>query len=196
MVMAHCSPLGETEKEMATMSVVEMKNVIEVVPTGNGDRAPAASEDESHVSSGADSSDSMDEGASDNVNSQTYCFGASTITQGHIKGMVDKGYYVDGEVRVPKEQMIPEPNDDEAVVFKDFFVAGLRMPLHSALVDILLRFQAQLHQLTPNEIARVLKYFWIVGSFGGVPSGDAFVKRYELHYQPKNIESDEGAPFA
>jgi hypothetical protein len=194
--MAHCSPLGEIEKEMAIASVVEMKNVIEVAPTGSGDRAPAASDDESHVLSGADSSDSVDEGSSDNVNSQTYCFGASTITQGHIKEMVDKGYCLDGEARVPKEQMIPEPNDDEAIIFEDFFVAGFCMPLHSALVDILLRFQAQLHQLTPNAIVRVLEYFWIVGRFGGVPSGDAFVKRYELHYQPKKIESDEGAPFA
>jgi hypothetical protein len=34
------------------------------------------------------------------------------------------------------------------------------------------------------------KYFWTVGSFGGVLSGDAFTKRYELHYQPKGMEID------
>jgi hypothetical protein len=40
-----------------------------------------------------------------------------------------------------------------------------------------------------------LKYFWVVGSFGGVPSSDVFAKRYELHYQPKKVEIDEGILF-
>jgi hypothetical protein len=53
---------------------------------------------------------------------------------------------------------VPESNNDEAVVYVDFFVAGLRMPPHPALVDILLHFQAQLHQLTPNAITQLLKY--------------------------------------
>jgi hypothetical protein len=63
---------------------------------------------------------------------------------------------------------VPEPDDDEAVVYDDFFVTGLRMPPHSALGDILLHFQVQLHQLTLNAIAQLSKYFWTVGSFGGV----------------------------
>jgi hypothetical protein len=62
------------------------------------------------------------------------------------------------------------------MVYEDFFVAGLHMPLHLALADILLHFQAQLHQLTPNAITQLSKYFWVVGSFGGVPSGGAFAK--------------------
>jgi hypothetical protein len=84
-----------------------------------------------------------------------------------------------------------ELDDDEAVVFEEFFIAGLYMPPHPALAAILLKFYAQLHQLTPNAIAQLSKYFWVVGSFGGIPSGDAFAKRYELHYQPKKIETDE-----
>jgi hypothetical protein len=31
-----------------------------------------------------------------------------------------------------------------------------------------------------------------VGSFRGVPFGSAFVKRYELHYQPKTMETQSG----
>jgi hypothetical protein len=37
------------------------------------------------------------------------------------------------------------------------------------LVDILLNFLVQLYQLTPNVIAQLSKYFWVIGSFGGVP---------------------------
>jgi hypothetical protein len=67
------------------------------------------------------------------------------------------------------------------------------VPPHPALDDILLQFQAKLHQLTPNAIAQLSKYFWAVGSFGGVPLEGAFVKRYELHYQPKTVETLEGS---
>jgi hypothetical protein len=55
--------------------------------------------------------------------------------------------------------MILEPNDDEVIVYEDFFIASLRMPLHLALGGILLHFQAQLHQLTPNAMAQLSKYF-------------------------------------
>jgi tRNA A37 threonylcarbamoyladenosine synthetase subunit TsaC/SUA5/YrdC len=34
-----------------------------------------------------------------------------------------------------------QPNLDEAVVFEEFFTAGLRMPLHPVLADILQKFQ-------------------------------------------------------
>jgi hypothetical protein len=85
--------------------------------------------------------------------------------------------------------------EDEAVIFEDFFATSLDMPPHPTLANILLKFQAQLHQLTPNAIAQLSNYFWAVGSFSGVPSGDAFVKWYELHYQPKKVETAEGCLF-
>jgi hypothetical protein len=75
------------------------------------------------------------------------------------------------------------PSDaDEAIIYEDFFVVGLLMPPHPTLADVLVRFQAQLQQLMPNAIARPSKYFWAIGSFGGIPSSNAFVKRSELHY--------------
>jgi hypothetical protein len=82
------------------------------------------------------------------------------------------------------------------MVYEDIFVVGWCMPSHPALADILLHFQAQPHQLTPNAIAQLLKYFWAVGSFGGVRSGSAFAKWYELHYQSKTVETPEGDQIA
>jgi hypothetical protein len=35
---------------------------------------------------------------------------------------------------------VPKPDEDEAVMYEDFFVAGLHMPPHLALADILLKF--------------------------------------------------------
>jgi hypothetical protein len=80
-------------------------------------------------------------------------------------------------------------NDDEAVIYEDFFIAGLRMLLHPALADILLHFQVWLHQLTPNAITQLSKKFWAIGSFGGMPSRNLFVKHYELHYQLKIVST-------
>jgi hypothetical protein len=96
--------------------------------------------------------------------------------------MVEKGYFVEGEARAPRVEAVLEPNNDKAIVYEDLFITGVRMPLHPALADILLHLQVQLHQLTPNAITHLSKYFWVVGSFGGVPSSNVLAKRYELHY--------------
>jgi hypothetical protein len=37
--------------------------------------------------------------------------------------MVEKGYFAEGEAREPRAKMIPEPDDDEAVVYEDFFLS-------------------------------------------------------------------------
>jgi hypothetical protein len=47
---------------------------------------------------------------------------------------------VKDEARTLKAETVPEPHADEAVVFEDFFVVGLRMPPHPALTNILLHF--------------------------------------------------------
>jgi hypothetical protein len=79
---------------------------------------------------------------------------------------------------------------------RTFFITGQRMPPHPALGDILLPFQAQLHQLMCNAMAQLSKYFCAISSFWGVPMSNVFVKRYELHYQPKKVETPESEMVA
>jgi hypothetical protein len=81
-----------------------------------------------------------------------------------------------------------EPCADEAILFEVFFTAGFRIPPHSVLAAILLKYQIQIHQLTPNAIVQLSKYIWVVTSFNDVPFVDGFAKRYELHYQPRKID--------
>jgi hypothetical protein len=71
-----------------------------------------------------------------------------------IRGMVDSGYFAEGMGRVPEEETVMEPQPDEAVVFEEFFSAGLRIPPHPVLANILLKFQVQIHQLTPNAVVQ------------------------------------------
>jgi hypothetical protein len=73
------------------------------------------------------------------------------------------------------------------VVFKDFFIPGLRIPLNPVLLDIFRKFWVQLHQLTLNTIVPISKIFWAVTSCGGRPNAEVFVHHYELHYQNKKI---------
>jgi hypothetical protein len=116
---------------------------------------------------GPDSDDTLSEGGSGNENSRTCYFGSSTITVGKIKEMVEKGYFLKGGAHAPGMKTVSEPNDDKVVVYEDFFITGLRMPRHPALTDILLHFEAQLHQLTPNVVAHLSKKNWAVDNFRG-----------------------------
>jgi hypothetical protein len=46
------------------------------------------------------------------------------------------GYFGDGVGRVPGAEKIPEP-EGELVVFKAFFIAGLRLPAHHFVAEVL-----------------------------------------------------------
>jgi hypothetical protein len=50
------------------------------------------------------------------------------------------GYFIEGSAREPGEEVVPYPDDDEAVVIEEFFTAGLWMPPQPTLTDILLKF--------------------------------------------------------
>jgi hypothetical protein len=42
----------------------------------------------------------------------------------------------DDLVRFAGDEIIPEPKDDEVVVFKSFFRAGLRFPLYEMITEV------------------------------------------------------------
>jgi hypothetical protein len=83
---------------------------------------------------------------------RNYHFGPSMVIVSRIREMIDNVYFTDGMDRMPVEETILEAHADEAIVFKELFTAGLRMPPHLVLLDILLKFQVKLHHLTPNIV--------------------------------------------
>jgi hypothetical protein len=121
---------------------------------------------------------------------RSYDFRPSTITVSHIRQLEALGYFIKVSVRETGEEVVPDPGDDKAIVFEEFFVAGFWMPPQPVLTDILLKFRVQLHQLTLNAFAQFSEYFLVVLSFSEKPSGDGFMKHYELHYQPKKVDAD------
>jgi hypothetical protein len=82
-------------------------------------------------------------------------FGKSTITSEDLVLMKKLGYFGENDdklVRFAREEVIPEPKDDEVVVFRSFFKAGLRFPLYKMIGEVLKKFEIYLHQLTPTPL--------------------------------------------
>jgi hypothetical protein len=123
----------------------------------------------------------------------TVDFGASRMSSVRVQDMQRLGYFGGGVARVPGAEEVPEP-EGELVVFEAFFAAGLRLPAHHFVGEVLRRFNVQVHQLTPNAVVALSKYVWATTSYGGQPSVEVFAKYYCLHWQKRMI-GDKIAQF-
>jgi hypothetical protein len=115
-------------------------------------------------------------------------FGRSTVTVDDMVIMKKLGYFREAEsklVRFAGEEVVSELKDDEVVVFKSFFRAGLWFPLFDIIGEVLKNFEIHFHQLTPNAIVRLSVYIWALRSQGMSPNAEAFCRVHELHYQTK-----------
>jgi hypothetical protein len=111
-------------------------------------------------------------------------FGVSRISSVHMQDMQQLGYFGSGVGCVPGVEEVPEP-ESELIVFEAFFTAGLRLPAHRFVAEVLQRFEVQVHQLTPNVVVALAKYVWAATLYGGQPSVEVFAKHYCLHWQKK-----------
>jgi hypothetical protein len=71
-------------------------------------------------------------------------FGRSTVTADDMVIMKKFGYFGEAESRLVHfvgEEVVPEPKDDEFIVFKSFFRAGLRFPLYDMIGEVLKNFE-------------------------------------------------------
>jgi hypothetical protein len=115
-------------------------------------------------------------------------FEKSTVSEADVPMMMKLGYFGEAEkklVRFAGEEITPTSKDDEVVVFKSFFRAGLRFPLNEMIGEVLENFEIYLHQLTPNATVRLSIFIWALQSQGMDPNAEAFCRVHELHYQTK-----------
>jgi hypothetical protein len=113
-------------------------------------------------------------------------FSVSRMSSVRVHDMQQLGYFGGGVARVPGAEEVPEP-EGELVIFEAFFAAGLRLPAHRFVAEVLRRFEVQVHQLTPNVVVALAKYVWATTSYGGQPSVEVFAKHYCLHWQKRKI---------
>jgi hypothetical protein len=110
------------------------------------------------------------------------------VSEGDMPMMMKLDYFGEAErklVQFAGEETTPAPKNDEVVVFKSFFRAGLRFPLNEMIGEVLKNFQIYLHQLTPNAIVRLSVFIWALRSQGMNPDAKAFCRVHELNYQTK-----------
>jgi hypothetical protein len=118
-------------------------------------------------------------------------FGKSTISEADMPMLMKLGYFGETEKKVihfAGEETTLIPENDEVVVFKSFFRAGLRFPLNEMIGEVLDNYEIYLHQLTPNAIIRLSVFIWALQSQGVESNAEAFCRVHELHYHMKARE--------
>jgi hypothetical protein len=94
-------------------------------------------------------------------------------------------------VRAGGDNNVPAPEEDEVVIYRSFFKAGLRFPLSKFVVEVLKIYQIFLHQITPEAIIRMGIFVWAVRSQGLEPNAKCFCSMHELLYETKAMGKEQ-----
>ena len=79
-------------------------------------------------------------------------FGKSSIKENHLVNMRGRYFRDLSVVRADEgEKTCPTPEENEVVIYRSFFKAGLRFPLSKFVVEVLKLYQIFLHQITPTS---------------------------------------------
>jgi hypothetical protein len=174
--------------ETTLISKVMRRSGLVVTEGASDEEAPAAEVEQADIEEGDAGEEEIDYNIIMPSKPIHLDFGKSTVSEADMTMMTKLGYFREAEkglIRFGGEETIPKPENDEVVVFKSFFEAGLRFPLHEMIADVLENFGIFLHQLTPNAIVRLSVYIWALRSQGVEPLAEAFCRVHELHYQTK-----------
>jgi hypothetical protein len=141
----------------------------------------------------------VDAGVGDLVKAKTpgplppsLAFGESKVTTNMIREYEKVGFFPPGAGRAPLDEQTPTPEDGEVVVFRDFFICGLRFPCDPILPAILDAFSVKIHQLSPTSFLEMSKFIWIMKTLGCNLSVDAFARFYEVVIIPEVIKAVDG----
>jgi hypothetical protein len=179
----------ETEAaETAPISEVMRQSSLVMTEGGTDEGAPIAEAEQTIAEEGDTEEDEEDYSILIPSKPSHLYFEKSTVSEADVPMMMKLGYFGEAErklVRFAGEETTPTPKDDEIVIFKSFFRAGLRFPLNEMIGEVLKFFEIYLHQLTPNAIVRLNIFIWALRSQGMDPDAEAFCRVHELHYQTK-----------
>jgi hypothetical protein len=181
----------ETEAIGAPISEVMRQSGLVVTEGVSDEGAPATEAEQADIEEGDTGEEEIDYNTAMPSKPSHLDFGKSTVSEADMPMMTKLGYFTEAVkklIRFGGEETIPKPENDEVVVFKSFFKAGLRFPLHGMITDVLENFEIYLHQLTPNAIVRLSVFIWALRSQGVEPLAEAFCRVHELHYQTKARE--------
>jgi hypothetical protein len=78
------------------------------------------------------------------------------------------GLFKNEDMRMPGDESTPHPPQGFRVIFTDFLVRGLSVPIHEFLRGLLFIYEIQLHQLTPNSILHISIFITLCECFLGI----------------------------
>lgn len=107
-----------------------------------GDEKPSASNG-SEGSERVSITESVDEASVPVPTTCSFYLGRSKVTHMDIQDYVNKGYLwpdTGTSFHLPGNETMPRPKPYEAMVFHDFFIAGLDFPLEGFVSEVLERF--------------------------------------------------------
>jgi hypothetical protein len=184
---------GEETEATETAPIFEVMRWSGLVVTkgASDEGAPTTEAEQADIEEGDTSEEEIDYNTAIPSKPSHLDFGKSTVSEADMPMMTELGYFGEAEkklIHFGGEETIPKPENDEVVVFKSFFKAGLRFPLHEMIADVLENFEIYLNQLTPNAIVRLNMFIWALRSQVVEPLAEAFCRVHELHYQTKARE--------
>jgi hypothetical protein len=109
-------------------------------------------------------------------------FEKSTIKQSHLENMRGRYFRDMSIVRAGRDNNVPAPEENEVVIFRSFFKAGLRFPLSKFVVEVLKTYQIFLHLITPEAIIRMGIFVWAARS--QARSASAICTNYYMRRRP------------
>jgi hypothetical protein len=118
-------------------------------------------------------------------------FGKSTIKQSHLENMRGRYFRDMSIVRAGGDNNVPAPEENEVVIYRSFFKAGLRFPLSKFVVQVLKTYQIFLLQITPQAIIRMGIFVWAVRSQGLELSAKCFCSMHKLLYETKVMGKEQ-----
>ena len=72
-------------------------------------------------------------------------FGLSRVTSSDLDKFAMAGWFARDLARPSEGEVVPDPHDDEVVVYKEFFLASLGFLSHPLVVGVLKRFKIKFH---------------------------------------------------
>jgi hypothetical protein len=150
---------GEEAEAVETAPIFEVMRQSGLVMTegASDEGAPAAEAEQADIEEGDAGEEEIDYSVMPSKPSHLE-FGKSTVSKADMPMMTKLGYFGEAEKKIIHfggEEITPKPENDEVVVFRSLFKAGLRFPLRGMIADVLENFEIYLHQLTPNAIVRL-----------------------------------------
>lgn len=124
------------------------------------------------------------------LTSMTYWIGRSLITESELNKYVEQGLLSPCSIvcAMLQAKKSATPESYEAVIFHDFFKAGLRFPCEDFVGEVLQHFNLQIHQLAPNAFAQLGVYAMAMKMSGSALSVNTFTRYYETHLHKKTVK--------